>query len=356
MTDRCTRDIASHYYVDDVSSALLIGTRLQGVLACLWEQRPVTSRSLAFLSEQGFDALYRLASGSLGYEEFREAAQFERAGRLARRAPEIPGLEDVAKQERLAAMRALSDETFRRMEAERKVRESDPKYIARAKNRALHERYGIEGYVGEEHFGPLMSILRTVDAGRRLGEVDYAWLCSEGDEYFTEELRMAYHHLEATALADEFREKGDCWLAVNASSHFRKAGESGRADQLLGGIKLADNAPRKLRSALCTTHGGVMRDLGHWDDALRLGQDAHALTPKDYRPCTLLGAVYMETSRYDLGQLWYAKAVERGANERDVDNDLRNIYQRANRDKKAALSAFLIRSDPQRYAWARLPK
>ena len=157
-------------------------------------------------------------------------------------------------------------------------------------------------------------------------------------------------------LADEFREQGDCWLAVNASSHFRKAGESGRADQVLGGIKLADNAPRKLRSALCTTHGGVMRDLERWDDALRLGQDAHALTPKDYRPCTLLGAVYMETSRYDLGQLWYAKAVERGANERDVDNDLRNIYQRANRDKKAALSAFLIRLDPQRYAWARLPK
>ncbi len=63
MTDRCRRDIASHYCVDDVSSALLIGTRLQGILACLWEKRPVTSRSLAFLSKQGFDALYRLAVG-----------------------------------------------------------------------------------------------------------------------------------------------------------------------------------------------------------------------------------------------------------------------------------------------------
>lgn len=99
-----------------------------------------------------------------------------------------------------------------------------------------------------------------------------------------------------------------------------------------------------------------MRDLERWDDALRLGQEAHALTPKDYRPCTLLGAVYMETSHYDLGRLWYAKAVERGANEQDVDNDLHKIYKRANRDKKAALSAFLIRLDPQRYAWARLSK
>lgn len=356
MTDRCRRDIASHYCVDDVSSALLIGTRLQGILACLWEKRPVTSRSLAFLSEQGFDALYRLASGSLGYEEFRETARLERAARLARRPPEIPGVEDVAKQERLAAMRALSDETFRKMEAERKARVSDPKYIARAKNRALRERYGIEGYVDEEHFGRLMSILRTVDAGRRIGEVDYAWLCSEGEEYFTEQLRMAYHHLEATALADEFREKGDCWLAVNASSHFRKASESDSADQLLGAIKLENNAPRKLRAALCTTRGGVMRDLERWDDALRLGQEAHALTPKDYRPCTLLGAVYMETSHYDLGQFWYAKAVERGANEQDVDNDLHKIYKRANPDKKAALSAFLIRLDPQRYAWAGLSK
>ncbi len=70
--------------------------------------------------------------------------------------------------------------------------------------------------------------------------------------------------------------------------------------------------------------------------------------------CTLLGAVYMEASRYDLGQLWYAKAVESGRALQDVDNDLQNIYKCANRDNKAALSAFLTRLDPQRYAWARL--
>jgi len=37
------------------------------------------------------------------------------------------------------------------------------------------------------------------------------------------------------------------------------------------------------------------------NDALMLGENAHKLTPKDFRPCTLLGAVNMENGSYDLG-------------------------------------------------------
>jgi len=38
-----------------------------------------------------------------------------------------------------------------------------------------------------------------------------------------------------------------------------------------------------------------------------LGKEAHLLTPRDFRPCTLLGAVNVEIGNYDLGQSWYKK-------------------------------------------------
>lgn len=94
-----------------------------------------------------------------------------------------------------------------------------------------------------------------------------------------------------------------------------------------------------------------MRDLQRWEEALRLGEKAHALEAGDYRPCTLLGAIHMETGNYSLGQEWYAKAVERGATVDSVDQDLRNIFNRADQAKKAEMREFLLREDAVRYAW-----
>jgi hypothetical protein len=86
---------------------------------------------------------------------------------------------------------------------------------------------------------------------------------------------------------------------------------------------------------------------------LQLGEQAHAFRPDDYRPCTLLGAIHMETGNYPLGREWYEKAVERGATEDAVDQDLRHIYFRAERNKQMELRAFLLSEDPVRYAWVK---
>ena len=59
----------------------------------------------------------------------------------------------------------------------------------------------------------------------------------------------------------------------------------------------------------------------------------------------------METGNYSVGQEWYAKAVERGATVDSVDQDLRNIFFRADKSKQAEMRAFLLSDDPVRYAW-----
>ena len=94
-----------------------------------------------------------------------------------------------------------------------------------------------------------------------------------------------------------------------------------------------------------------MRDLRRLDDALRLGNQAHKITPKDFRPCTLLGAVNFELGLYDIGRDWYAKAIERGATERSIDCDLRGIFLRADPSKREEIKAFLLSEDPARYRW-----
>ena len=75
------------------------------------------------------------------------------------------------------------------------------------------------------------------------------------------------------------------------------------------------------------------------------------MTPKDFRPCTLLGAVHVELGNLTAGWDWYQKAEELGASERSVDQDLRGILRRADKHRREEIQSFLLRADPARYGW-----
>lgn len=96
-----------------------------------------------------------------------------------------------------------------------------------------------------------------------------------------------------------------------------------------------------------------MRDLNELNQAMQLGIQAHQLTPEDFRPCTLLGAVNFELGSYEAGQEWYAKAVKRGAEQRVIDYDLRGILLRATAAKRMEIEQFLLRQDQARYQWVK---
>lgn len=343
-------DLAHHYLVNDLPGSTIPASRLRDILDKLQGGRSVTTNGLNYLRQLGLFALEQLARGEITYGTFRETAEMEQAKRQQAVEAERQA-KDASMLARAAELDAREAEYWARQEAARLARESDPKYIARIKNRALRERYGIDVFIEQNHFPRLMNILRRFDDGSRLSDDDVLWLTTEGRNYYTDILQSAFHEREAEFYTSEYRRTSDPWNAVNASGHFRKCEQAGKAHDLLTSIPSGRQKAPKLRSAIATTHGGVMRDLKRLNDALSLGNQAHALTPKDFRPCTLLGAVNFELGHYDNGQDWYAKAIERGATERSIDYDLRGILLRADRTKREEIKAFLLSEDPMRYRW-----
>lgn len=351
--------LAAKYALDDQPSASQIGSRLANILEDLDSKSPISALALQYLKKTGLVSLYDLAVGQISFAEYLATAETEQRER--KEAMELRRHQDEmerqqAKEAREQAMRIASEKYL----AARLACDRDPKNIARAKQAALKEKYGLDYFVEKAHFSELMAILQKVEAGSRLSDEEVVWLSTTKAGYeqsfFTRELKAAYHRNEARFHASQFEKTKDSWAAVNASKHYRKCGESSTAESMLGAINIHGKHDIKLKSALCTTYGGVKRDLGKYSEALDLGEKAHQITPQNFRPCTLLGAVNIEIGNYDLGQSWYEKATQRGANPEAIDEELRSIFRRADQEKQDALRQHLLRIDPVRYGWTKTLK
>ena len=218
------------------------------------------------------------------------------------------------------------------------------------KQKKLKEKYDLDFYIEPKDYKKLISILEIVDSVKRLKEEDWIWVV-DNKEYCTDKLRKTYHKNEAMFLMEEYEDKKDLWLVVNASSHYRKGDSSNYAISILSKINIETIKNMKLKSAIFTTHGGCKRDTGQMDYAIELAEKAHSCTPNNYRPCTLLGAIFMETGNYELGSEWYAKAVERGFEEKSVDDEIKSIFKKANKLDKESLGKYLLNLDSIRYHW-----
>lgn len=338
------KDTAVKYYTDDLAEVLIPGSRLSNILNELELTKQISDNTKDFLQRKGLRALLSYSKKEISYSDFSKAAEIEQSER--RQTAEASAIQEQARRKT-----AQEQE-----EAKRRAFENDPRNIAKAKQSKLRENYGLSFFIEQADFARLMDILRRVDKGARLSDEEVVWLSTEREEfdrgYFTEELKEQYHENEAEYYKAEFEKNKDPWCAVNASSHYRKCKQSISAESILCTIDVSALKDRKLKSALCTTHGGIKRDLNKSDEALKLGMQAHEFTPKDFRPCTLIGAVYMENQNYALGQSWYDKAVQRGYSEASVDDDLRGIYMRAEKSQQETMRVHLLSIDPKRYSWA----
>ena len=321
-------DIARHYRVSHLQGA--VTSPLSNILGALYQGRPLSAAYLNYLKIKGFPGLYALAIGHVTYESYISDLN---AAEVARTTAKVARLElaEAQRRRREAAEAALI------------ARESDPAYI-------LRKKYGILT-TAQPLLPRLMGILQNIDAGNRLADDDFVWLNTEGLEHFTEKLRKTHHLREAEFCGNEYRRTQDPWNAINASGHYRKCDQPESALELLAGVPTNKLKNPKIHSAMCTTHGGVMRDLGRRKEALQLGKQGHELQPRNFRPCTLLGAVCMELGDYVEGHDWYAKAEERGASKQSIDTELRGIFVRADNSQRETMRASLLAKDPDRYHW-----
>ena len=323
-TEPTALELARYFHLEQVAAAAY--PPMSDLLTALFQGRQLTEHELAFLSQSGPSHLFQLAFGKLtleGYIPIAKAAEAE-----------------------ARALKARRDAN----EAARIAREKDPEYIAMVQTQALYEKYRVS--LTDENLRPRMTtLLQQIDAGNRLPKEDWLWLSTTAKRYFTAELRNAYHRLEADFHADQYCRGQDPWSVVNASGHYRKCDQAATALELIDSIPHDRLKQPKIRSAIFTTRGGVMRDLGRRSVAIEMGEMAHALMPKHYHPCTLLGAVHMELRDFEEGHAWYEKARERGAPAHGIDSELRSIFLQLDPVGREAMKKFLLAEDSHRYQW-----
>lgn len=362
MSGEVLLEIAVKYRLEDVRGAVTPGGQLANILAQLETGVTLSNTLLKYLDGKGFLALMCLGAKKITYADYIPFAAREQVERIsaASDAEREQEARITAKAEAERRERERVESEWRaieqKREAEQRARMNDPRYQAKIREAELKEKYGLNEYVDPADYPKLMGLVRMLDRGNRVGPKDVAWLSTRGwdkvNSYLTAELESRYHEIEANFLVSEFKRTGDPWQAVNASSHFRKCGKPGQAEKLLGAIDVSRIREAKLKSALCTTRGGVKRDLGDLAAAFDLGSQAHALTPDNFMPCTLLGAVCYERGDCEQGREWYDKAVKRGFKEADRDRELRSIFWRLDPEMQAEMRAHLLSMDPERYKWA----
>lgn len=334
--------LAQRYLVDDLPGAHQPGARLHGILQRIDAGAQITPLARQFLASTGLLALDALASGQLLLAEFQAQAATECNSRIQQAS--IKAAEAEVEAARIAAAKADAVRaTFAAMA-------NDPVLRRKREAKDLRRRFGL-GYVDDEHYGRVIGVLKQVEKGQRVRTEDVAWLRAEAEYCWTDELQKAWHRLEAQALTEAWERTGDAWNAVNASGHWRKAGDAERALSLTEKALARTSLPSKLQSALATTRGGAMRDLHRLEEAEAFGRQAHSLTPGDYRPCTLLGALLLERGDLAGGHDWYARAEQLGASQEAIDQDLRSLLVRLPFQERRRIGDYLLAQDPARFAW-----
>ena len=354
------RKDAVFYCVDHIESSMIPYSMLHKIIQKLKMKQndSLTLHEKAYLVRQNLNALHSLVEGKISFNQYKKEVDNDRIKHQERLEAERLRLEKIKEleliqlkkqQEKLARERKVREQAERER---RKKLESDPKYVARQKEKNLIKKYDIYLYDNaDKRRSNLINILKLLDNNQRLSEQDAVWLNSEGRQFFTDKVKIKFYRIEADFYINRYKATQSDWDAVNASSSLRKAKASEEAEKFLEDTKISLSKDKKLLSAYFTTLGGVKRDIKKVDTAIECGVKAHENNSQDYRPCTLLGAIYMENQEYSSGHEWYSKARDRGAPEKSINADLRSILSKLDKSKRIEMIASLLKKDPYRYSW-----
>lgn len=202
-------------------------------------------------------------------------------------------------------------------------------------------------------FDPFYAIMVKLDKKERLDPVLVIQLIQQGLLASHGRIAMAYHRLEACFYEQEYERTGNKWNLPNASSHWRKADEPKSALKVTENLDFDQIKENKLKSALLTTRGGAFRDIDKLDDAEKCALKGIEYQPQSHHPYTLMGAICYERGQYSQGDDWFNKAIKCGAESEDIDSELKRVVKNAKDEKRREVVEYLLKKNPQRYAWAK---
>ena len=203
-------------------------------------------------------------------------------------------------------------------------------------------------------FDPFYAIMVKLEKEERLDPVLVVQLIQQKLLASHGKIAMAYHRLEALFYQQEYERTGNKWNLPNASSHWRKADEPKSALQVTENLDFDQIKENKLKSALLTTRGGAFRDIDKLDDAQKCALKAIEYQPQSHHPYTLMGAICFERSQFSEGERWFNEAIKRGAESEDIDSELKQVVKNTkDENKRREVVEYLLKKNPQRYAWAK---
>ena len=144
-------------------------------------------------------------------------------------------------------------------------------------------------------------------------------------------LRKSSHKYFAAALHWRAWEAAhDKWNVVHACSLLRQAGMPRKAVKLLNSVDTS-SWTATIGSAFFTTLGGAQRDAGSLQHARSSAEAALVLLDNKPHPYLLLGALCYQQNKHSEGDLYFSKARERGATEKDIEFTVREAESRRSR-------------------------
>ncbi|WP_430601241.1 hypothetical protein [Acinetobacter baumannii] len=172
-------------YIDDMKkedhleSSIIPHSMLHKIIQKLKTKQndSLTLPEKAYLLRNNLNALYALVEGKISFNQYKKESSNDRVVYKKRLEEEQIRLEKLKELERIEEQKRqekLAQERKAREQAERERRkklESDPKYIAQQREKALLNKYEIYPYlIGNKQRSKLLNILNLLDNQQRLQE------------------------------------------------------------------------------------------------------------------------------------------------------------------------------------------
>ncbi|MEH1998276.1 MAG: hypothetical protein V7L00_05920 [Nostoc sp.] len=200
---------------------------------------------------------------------------------------------------------------------------------------------------------PFYAIMVKLEKKERLDPKFVFQLMEEGLLSNDREIALAYYRLEAEFYEQELGRTGHKWNIATASGYWRKANEPERALKLTN-IDLNRVNDSNLKSAILVTRGAAFRDSHKLDDAEDCAKKAMDYQPDSHQPYTLMGAICYDRHDYEQGNYWFEQAIQRGAEIKDIDAEIKRVIRSTkNEEKRHKAAEYLLKKDSQRYSWAK---